>query len=67
MITRQLLFSFGLLALLTSPIEVSANNTITASSDVATFSISDNTNTNTARPKKKKKSKKSKKPHCEAY
>lgn len=65
--TRKLLLSFGLLALLTSPIEVSASIDTTALSTDVTFSAMDSDSANSVRPKKKKKSKKSKKPHCEAY
>lgn len=67
MTTRKLLLSFGLLALLTSPIEVSASIDATVSSTAATFSPMDTDSANSMRPKKKKKTKKSKKPHCEAY
>ncbi|MES2555800.1 MAG: hypothetical protein V4604_06605 [Bacteroidota bacterium] len=67
MTTRKLLLSFGLLALLTSPIEVSATIDATAPSTVATFSTMDTDSANNMRPKKKKKTKKTKKPHCEAY
>lgn len=68
MTTRKLLLSFGLLALLTSPIEVSATIDATASSTTATFSPMDTDSAHSVRPKKKKTSKrKKKKPHCEAY
>ncbi|MDH4472903.1 MAG: hypothetical protein QE487_09860 [Fluviicola sp.] len=67
MTTRKLLLSFGLLALLTSPIEVSASIDATAISTDVTFSQMDTDSANSMRPKKKKKTKKSKKPHCEAY
>jgi hypothetical protein len=68
MTTRKLLLSFGLLALLTSPFEVSATMDVTAPSTAVTFSPMDADNATTVRPKKKKTSKKKKKkPHCEAY
>ena len=68
MTTRKLLLSFGLLALLTSPFEVSATIDATASSTTATFSPMGTDSANSVRPKKKKTSKKKKKkPHCEAY
>jgi len=68
MTTRKLLLSFGLLALLTSPIEVSATIDATPST-AATFSPMDADSESSVRPKKKKKkaSKRKKKPHCEAY
>ncbi|HLP53569.1 MAG TPA: hypothetical protein VK151_01000 [Fluviicola sp.] len=67
MTTRKLLLSFGLLALLASPFEVSATTNAAATSTVATFSSVDADSADTFRPKKKKTSKKKKKPHCEAY